>query len=79
MTTEYLKIPYDENTLSNQEIEELENCAAELYAQLVDKVASLGLTMTDFVITKFSQEELDAMPTVYRGKDGKYHIKEAHK
>ena len=79
MTTQYLNIPYDENALSDQEIEALENCAAELYAQLVDKVASLGLTMTDFVITKFSQEELDAMPTVYRGKDGKYYVKEAHK
>jgi hypothetical protein len=62
MVTEYLNIPYDEYALNDQEITEIENCAAELYVRLVNKVASLGLTMTDFVITKFTQEELDTMP-----------------
>ena len=62
MITEYLNIPYDEYALSDQEVTEIENYAAELYVRLLNKVESLGLTMTDCVITKFTQEELDAMP-----------------
>ena len=76
LLTEFFKIPYDENSLSADEAEELERFAMDLFYQLENKVAEMGLTMTDFVITKFFQEELEAMPVVCRDKDGNYHIKE---
>lgn len=76
MQTEFLNLPYDENALSAEEVEELERFAMDLFYQLENKMAEMGLTMTDSVITKFSQEELEAMPVVYRDTDGKYRIKE---
>ncbi len=76
MLTEFLKIPYSEDSLSAEEAEELERFAMDLFYQLENKVTEMGLNMTDSVITKFSQEELEAMPAVYRDTDGRYRIRE---
>lgn len=76
MLTQFLHIPYDEERLSAQEIDEIECFAESLFYQLEDKVKEMGLSMTDFTITKFTQQELDNMPVVYKGKDGKFYLKE---
>lgn len=76
MLTQFLHIPYDEEKLNSQEAEEIESFAEELFCQLENKVKELGLIMTDFVITKFSQEELENMPVACRGRDGTVYIKE---
>lgn len=76
MVTEFFKIPYDENSLSDEEIVELEAFVEGLFVQLQDKIEKTGLSMTDFGITKFSQEELGAMPVVRRDVDGSYRIVE---
>lgn len=70
MLTEHFKVPYDEDRLSVEEADELERFMAELFGLLVAKVAEMGLSMTDLVITKFSKEELEGMPVAYRDKDG---------
>ena len=77
MTTEYMGIAYDEETLSIEEQDELEKLGYEMYCQLENKVKELGLTFVEgfgVVITKFSNEELDAMPKARRKKDGSYEI-----
>ncbi len=77
MLTEFFKLPYDEDRLSAEEAEELERFTAELFFQLEDKVAEMGLHMTDCCITKFLPEELEAMPVVYQDTDGKYRLRES--
>ena len=74
MLTDFFNIPYDENTLSNEEIVELETFIEGLFVQFQDKIEEMGLSMTDFGITKFSQEELDQMPVARRDADGSYRI-----
>ena len=64
MITEYLHLPYNEDRLSIEEVNELENFAFELFCQLETKVHEMNLTMTDFTITKFTQEELAKMPVL---------------
>ena len=76
MVTEYFHIPYDEERLSEDEIIEIERFAETLYFQLYDKLKNMGLSMTDFIITKFSQKELDGMQIVCRDKNGKYCVKD---
>ena len=62
--TEFLKLPYDDYTLSDEEIQKIEDLAYRLYNTLEAECNILGLTITDYIITKFTEEELSAMPTI---------------
>lgn len=64
-----MNIPYDEYSLSVDEINELEDFAIELENQLLKKIHDMGLHIVEGIgwcITKFTEEELDYMKEQYQ-------------
>lgn len=77
MFTEYMSLPYDEEVLSVEEQEAIERLGYEFYMQMEKKLEELGLTIIESIgwcITKFSQEELNAMPKARRLPNGSYEV-----
>lgn len=75
MTTEYMSVPYDEDRLTIEEQNNLEDFCHELYLQLENKLSDMGLVIVDgfgSYVTKFTQEELDEMEIVRRARNGGY-------
>lgn len=75
MITEFLNIPYDEESLSIEEQQALEDYCAELHYMLMQKIKDMGLCIISGCgdcITKFTQEELNKMPRCRQNADGSY-------
>lgn len=68
MYTQAFGIPYNDEKLSAEEIQELENYCMELKDMLFKKIENMGLHVTfglGMCITKFTKEELEFMDREY--------------